>query len=163
MKKAPKREEKNKKSKEIIELENLLKRVQADFENYRKRTQKEKEEFAKYANTDLILKILPLLDNLNLAIKHIPAEISQNEWVSGIRHIKTQLEQIIASEGVQPIHSLGEPYDPHLHEVIEEVPSSKKRGIIVEEVLKGYKLNEKIIRHPKVKVSSGREAKKERR
>jgi len=142
------------------ELQNLLKRVQADFENYKKRAHREKEEFVRYANSDLILQLLPILDNFQLAIKHLPKELEGNSWVEGIRHIETQFEQILKSEGVTKIPTYNEKYDPYLHEAVEEVISKKPRGEITEEVLTGYKLKDKVIRHSKVKVSQGETIKK---
>lgn len=141
--------------KETGELKSLLQRVQADFENYKKRTQKEREEFTKYANTDMILRILPVLDNFKLALSHQPKELKGDGWVEGIWHIERQLEQILTDEGVKKIPTEGQKFDPNLHEAVEEVASEGPPHQIVEEVLAGYMLGDKIIRHAKVKVSSG--------
>ena len=139
----------------LKELEDLCKRIQADFENYKKRSQKEREEFSKYVNLDLILQIIPIMDNFQLATKHLPKELKDNNWAQGVLHIEKQFEQVLSGEGVEAIQSLGEQFNPHLHEAIEEVASAKPKGEIIEEILKGYKLNDKIIRHAKVKVSKG--------
>jgi molecular chaperone GrpE len=151
--------DKNKVSKkpkdELSEMKGALLRVQADFDNYRKRTQKEKEEFGQFLNTDLIARIIPTLDNFKLALKHLPKELEGNEWVKGIWHIERHLEQTLQEEGVTEIISEGMPFDPELHEAIEEVTSGTPPGTITEEILKGYKLNNKVIRHAKVKVSKG--------
>ena len=141
--------------KELAEAKNLLLRVQADFENFRKRTQNEKEEFSRYANTDLVLRILPVLDNFKLALAHQPKELKENSWAQGIWHIERQLEQILADEGVQKIPTEGQKFDPNLHEAVEEVVSDAPPHQIVEEILAGYILGDKVIRHAKVKVSSG--------
>jgi molecular chaperone GrpE len=149
---------KNQKSKEVEELEemkNLLQRLQADFENFRKRSQKEKEEFGKYLNADLLMRVLPVLDNFELAFKHQPQELETNEWVHGIWHIQKQLEQVLADEGVTEIPALGERFDPSKHDALEEVPSDKPEGEIVEVILKGYQIGDKILRHARVKVSAG--------
>jgi len=137
----------------VKELENLCMRVQADFENYKKRSQKEREDFSRYANTDLILQILPIVDNFQLATKHLPADIAENNWVKGVLQIEKQLEQVLVAEGVTAIDSIGNKFDPYLHEAIEEVPSERPEGEIIEEVTRGYRLNDKIIRHAKVKVA----------
>lgn len=139
---------------EVAELKSLLLRTQADFDNYRKRTQKEKEEFATFLNTDLILRLIPVLDNFKLALKHMPQELENNNWAAGIFHIERQLEQILEDEGVQQVLASGQ-FDPNLHEAIEEVESEKPPGEIAEVVLAGYKLKDKVIRHAKVKVSRG--------
>jgi molecular chaperone GrpE len=149
---------KNQKSKEVEELEemkNLLQRLQADFENFRKRSQKEKEEFGKYLNADLLMRVLPVLDNFELAFKHQPQELETNEWVHGIWHIQKQLEQVLVDEGVTEIPALGERFDPSKHDALEEVPSDKPEGEIVEVILKGYQIGDKILRHARVKVSAG--------
>ncbi len=145
----------NLKKDELTEVKNLLLRVRADFDNYRKRTQKEKELFGEYLNTDLILRIIPILDNFKLAIKHLPNELKDNDWVKGVWQIEKQLEQVLIDEGLSEIQSSGAKFDTDLHEAVEEVTSGTPPGIITEEVMKGYKLKNKIIRHAKVKVSKG--------
>jgi molecular chaperone GrpE len=145
----PKKEKPN-----VKELENLCMRLQADFENYKKRSQKEREDFSKYANTDLILQILPIIDNFQLATKHLPEDIADNNWVKGVLQIEKQLEQVLAAEGVTAIEAIGSQFDPYLHEAIEELPSERPEGEIIEEVTRGYRLNDKIIRHAKVKVAN---------
>jgi molecular chaperone GrpE len=136
------------------ELEHYTKRIQADFENLKKRSTNERIEYSRYANTDLILQILPVLDNFRLAVKHLPRELEENAWVAGVRHIEAQLKQILQGEGVVEIESIGEQFDPNLHEAIEEIESEKPPGEIVEEIQRGYSLNDKVIRHSKVKVSA---------
>lgn len=136
------------------ELEHYAKRIQADFENYKRRSQEDKAEFSKYANTDLILQILPVLDNFRLAVHHLPKDLEDHPWVAGVRHIEAQLEQILCSEGVARIETVGETFDPRLHEAIEEVVSEKPPGEITEEVQRGYRLQDRVIRPAKVKVST---------
>lgn len=152
--------EKKKKVDEIEEIKLLLLRVQADFDNYRKRTQAEKEDFAKYVNTDLVLRVLPVLDNFKLALKHQPKDLAGDGWVQGIWHIERQLEQIMTDEGLAEIPALGQKFDPHLHEAIEEVYSPKPPGEITEVIMAGYRLGDKVIRHSKVKVSKLKEGAK---
>jgi molecular chaperone GrpE len=162
--KDPKKEKKikvDKKSEELAELKGLLLRTQADFDNYRKRTQKEKEEFGTYLNTDLILRIIPVMDNFQLALKHLPKELEGNGWVSGIFHIERQLEQILSDEGVQKIATTGLLFDPHSHEALEEVESDLPEHTITEELLAGYRLKDRVIRPAKVKVSRGLDTGKE--
>lgn len=131
----------------------LAQRIQADFENYKKRSQKEKEEFASFANTGLILQILPVLDNFRLATKHLPKNLENDNWAQGVLQIEKQLEQIMKDEGVEEIKSVGEKFNPLIHEAMEQLDSDKETGTIIEEVQRGYKLKDKIIRHAKVKVS----------
>lgn len=150
---------KQSKKDELAETKALMMRVQADFENYRKRAQKEKEEYGKYFNTDLIARMLPVLDNFRLALKHQPKDFKDNGFLSGIGHIERQFEQIFTEEGVEKIPTEGQKFDPHLHEAVEEISSEKPPGQITEEVLAGYKLGDRIIRHAKVKVSRGETSK----
>lgn len=148
----PKKEKKE--QEKLAEIQELLKRVQADFENYRKRTQKEKEEFGKFLNTDLILRIIPILDNFKLALKHLPEDLKENSWVEGIWHIERQLEQVLSDEGVTEVIVTGK-FNPHLHEAVAEVESEKPPGEITEVIQSGYQIDGKVIRHAKVKVSKG--------
>lgn len=150
MPKKPKTKEKNP---EIQELEHLVKRLQADFENYRKRVQKDKEEFSQFANTDLIFRILPTLDHFQFALKHLPKELAENEWIKGVWHIERQLEQTLADEGLVKIGTVGQKFNHQLHEAIEEVKSNKPPGTIIEEIQGGYSLRDKVLRHAKVKVA----------
>lgn len=142
---------------EIIELTELLKRVQADFDNFRKRTQKEKEDLGRYLNMDLILRVLPIMDNFKLALKHLPKELESNEWVHGVWHIEKQLEQILNEEGISEIETDGKKFDPSNHEALEEVESDTLEGTITETISAGYKMGDKIIRPAKVKVSKGKQ------
>lgn len=140
---------------EIEELTSLLKRVQADFDNFRKRTQKEKEDFGKYLNMDLILRILPVMDNFKLALRHLPKDLESNEWVHGIWHIEKQLEQILNDEGVTEIETTGKKFDPSFHEALEEVASEEPPETIIETITNGYMMGDKLIRPAKVKISKG--------
>lgn len=141
---------------ELGELKELLMRVQADFENYRKRTLKEKEELGRYLNTDLVLQVIPVLDNFKLALKHLPKELESNEWVHGVWHIEKQLEGVLVGEGLTEMETLGKKFDPSLHEAVEELDSDAPEGEIIEVVSAGYQLNGKIIRPAKVKVSKAK-------
>ncbi len=129
------------------------KRAKADLINYKKRQEEVVQEFIKFANQDLILELLPMLDNFRLAAQHLPKELENSEWVKGVFQIKNQLENLLKTRGIEEIKSVGEKFNPELHESVEEVESSdKKEGMIVEEVQKGYKLNGKVIRAARVKV-----------
>jgi molecular chaperone GrpE len=146
---------------DVAELKGQMIRIQADFDNYRKRTQKEKEEFGSYLNADLILRIIPVMDNFQLALKHLPPELVGNNWAAGIFHIERQLEQILGDEGVQKIQSIGQPFDPHQHEAIEEISSELPKHTVAEEVLAGYRLKDRVVRPAKVRVSAGKASDKE--
>ena len=139
---------KQKKTKEEQYLEQLQ-RLQAEFDNYRKRTEKEKQEILKSANKDLIIKLLNIFDNFELALKH-----TNNE---GIKMIYSELYSILEKQGLISIKAQGK-FNPELHEVLIQ-EEGKKDGIILEELQKGYTLNDKLIRASKVKISKVKERK----
>ena len=149
----PELEELKNKSEEYL---NGWKRERADFLNYKKEEAERISSLVKYANEDIIYKLIPILDNFNLAAKHAPkdSDISQ-----GFLMIKKQLEDLLSKEGIETIEVLGKPFDPNFHEVIEEVSPSEalakegKPGTVIEEVQKGYTLNGKLIRPAKVKIT----------
>lgn len=147
----------------MVELENKIaeltagwQRSQADFLNFKRQTESERLKLLKNASADLIMEILPVLDNFSLAAKHIPAELENNNWAIGVKQIERQLEDILSNNGLRKIETVGTHFDHNFHEAIEHVPSEKPADEIVEEVLPGYILNETVIRPAKVKVSNGK-------
>lgn len=140
----------------IGELTAGWQRTQADFLNFRRQVEEDRKKLVESANNDLMLDILPVLDNFQLAAKHIPAELAENNWAVGVKQIEKQLEDILASEGLQKIETVGTEFDPHFHEAIEHVASDKPENIIIEEIMGGYTLGNQILRPAKVKVSSGK-------
>jgi molecular chaperone GrpE len=129
-------------------------RERADFLNYKKDELARINEIISYASIDLILKILPTLDNLELAEKKIPNDLINNESVKGLLQIKTQLQDVLKKQGVQEIEALDQKFDPNLHEAIEEVEiKDKEPNIVIEEIKKGYKFNERVIRAARVRIS----------
>jgi len=144
-------EELKKKCEEYL---NGWKRERADFLNYKKDEMERISYMAKYASQEIILKILPILDNFYLAESHVPEELKNNNWVDGFTQIKKQLEDFLAKEGIEPIEVLGKPFDPATMEVVEEVPASAEgSGVAMEEVQRGYTLHDKLIRVAKIKIS----------
>ncbi|GIQ69712.1 nucleotide exchange factor GrpE [Xylanibacillus composti] len=136
------------------ELSQRLLRLQADYDNFRRRTRQEKEEFAKYASSRLLEELLPVVDNFQRALT-ASSENSDYEALSkGVDMIYRQFEQILEQEGLQPIEAVGQPFNPELHQAIMQVESDEHdEGIVVEEVQKGYKLKDKVLRPSMVKVS----------
>jgi len=141
-------------------------RARADFLNYKKEEIERIEEILKYADVGLILKILPILDNFEIAEKKLPENIKNEENVKGILQIKNQILEFLKNQGVEEIKAIGEAFDPNLHEVMEEIepafaPASAeaaagkeiKSGVIIEEIQKGYKINGRLLRPAKVKVT----------
>ena len=129
-----------------------LKRVQADFENYIKRSNKEKEELGKISKASLVLKLTSVLEDFERAL----ASINQNDDIkNGIGMIFKQLHKILHEEGLKSIESKGKKFDYHLHEVVKQIESDKEEGIILDEIQKGYIFHDKVLRPSKVIVSKG--------
>ena len=130
-------------------------RAQADFINYKRWAEQEKEETIKFANEVLMLNLLPILDDLERAFASVPERLAKFSWVDGIRLIERKLRATLEAQGLSPIKALGEPFDPHLHEAVRQ--DRGKEGIVVEEVQRGYKFRDRVIRPSKVVVGSGEE------
>ncbi|MBN1645100.1 nucleotide exchange factor GrpE [Candidatus Woesearchaeota archaeon] len=136
------------KDKKIEELTNDLKRVQADFSNYCKRTDKDKKEFAEYASALFICKVLPIIDELEIALN----KINNADDKKGIQIILDKLKKTLSEEGVKEINCNDKKFDPFKHEAVL-FEDSNEDGIILEEIQKGYEMKGKILRYSKVKVS----------
>jgi len=136
-------------------------RAQADFINYKRRTEQEREDVSKFANSVLILNLLPILDDLERAFASVPPRLAKLGWVDGIRLIERKLRTSLEAQGLSQIKALGEPFDPHLHEAVRQ--DKGKEGMVIEEVQKGYKLNDKLLRPSKVVVGNGEGVEKEDR
>jgi molecular chaperone GrpE len=141
------------------ELTNDLKRMAADFANYRKRNEAERAEFAKFAKADLISKILDVLDGFDRALATVPEELKGTPWAEGMWLLERKLRGILEAEGLKPVESLGLPFDPYQHEAVAHIPSEKPEGTVIEEHQKAYRLHDKVIRPALVTVSSGSEGK----
>ncbi|MFC2013312.1 nucleotide exchange factor GrpE [Chloroflexota bacterium] len=131
-------------------------RAQADFINYKRRIEQEKEEASKFSSSTLMLSILPALDDLERAFASVPPKLAKLNWVDGIRLIERKLRASLEAQGVSQIKALGELFDPHLHEAVRQ--DRGKEGIVVEELQKGYMLHDRVIRPTKVVVGNSEEA-----
>lgn len=133
-------------------------RTQADFMNYKRRSQQESKENRQFANSALILSILPVLDDLERALDSIPDDADKPDWIDGIRFIERKLRTSLETQGLSPIETKGEAFDPNLHEAIRQ--ANGQEGIVLEEVQKGYRLHDKILRPAVVVVGNGKETEK---
>jgi molecular chaperone GrpE len=133
-----------------------LQRERAEFANYRRRTAEEREAMLGLAGEDLIRKVLALADDFDLAIDARPEAIASDPWVEGVAAIDRKLRALLESEGVQQIDaSPGRPFDPREHEAIATVPSADHReGEIVDEVRRGYRLRDRVVRPALVAVAA---------
>ena len=128
-------------------------RAQADFVNYKRRSEQEKEETSKFANSVLMLNLLSALDDLERAFTSIPPKLAKVGWVDGIKLIERNLRASLEAQGLSPIKALDETFDPHLHEAIRQ--DKGKEGIVIEEIQKGYKLHDRVMRPSRVVIGSG--------
>ncbi|KXG44998.1 molecular chaperone GrpE [Tepidibacillus decaturensis] len=139
----------------IEELQNRLLRTQADFENFRKRTRVEKEELAKYATAKLVESLLPAIDNFERAIDSSKDSQNLDLFLQGVEMVYRQIEQVLTQEGLEKIEAVGQPFNPEIHQAVMQVETDEfDSGIVVEELQKGYKLKEKVIRPSMVKVNA---------
>ena len=135
------------------ELTETIQRLQADFENYKKRDESQNSEISKYAKAELINKLLSVLDSFELSLKNTD---NKEEFIKGIELIYSQLFQTLEDMGLRKIDIEGCKFDPYKHEVLITQESDKKDGAILEELQKGYMLDDKVLRHTKVKISKKR-------
>ncbi|SDM87530.1 molecular chaperone GrpE [Paenibacillus sp. yr247] len=151
-------------AKELSELETArmqaeenyqrLLRVQADFDNFRRRARAEKEDFAKYASLKLIEQLLPIVDNFDRALSSSKETKDFEALVKGLDMTYRGMDQLLTAEGLKPIESVGQPFNPEFHQAVMQVESEEhEEGIVVEELQKGYILKDKVIRPAMVKVS----------
>lgn len=163
--------QKNKKKKEDKEIEELKKKLEekekeakenydrllrtaADFENYKKRAAREKEDWTKFANEDLIRAILPFIDNLERAVNHAQKIADTGVLVEGVQLTLQQLLQALNKFGLSSFESVGKPFDPAMHEAMLVVETDKHEpNQVVEEFQKGYLLNDRLLRPATVSVS----------
>ncbi len=134
------------------ELEDRYKRILAEFENYKKRSSKEREGLYNSILSDVVEVILPVVDNLENAVK---IETQDEEYKKGIELLLKQFKDVLASKGVEEIKTIGETFDPELHEAVSSVQDGNLgEKEIAEEYRKGYKIGNKVIRHSMVVVAN---------
>ena len=129
-------------------------RLAAEFENFRKRSSRQFAELVQSANERLVAQLLPVLDNFERALDHQGDEETLESFRKGVEMIFGQLQNVLETEGLKPLDSVGKPFDPDVHDAMMQIESKEhESGTIVEEVEKGYTLNDRVLRHAKVVVS----------
>jgi molecular chaperone GrpE len=128
-------------------------RAQADFINYKRRSEQERQEFNTYANANLILGLLPVIDDLERALDAVPPKYKKHDWVEGVRLVAHKFKTILEGQGVKPIKAMGEAFDPNYHEALRQ--DKGEEGIVVEEFQKGYMMHDKLLRPARVVVGNG--------
>ncbi|MBU1643697.1 MAG: nucleotide exchange factor GrpE [Nanoarchaeota archaeon] len=138
------------------EMKELLQRTQANFENYRKQTEKRIEEIKQIAAKEIIVELLSIVDNFELALKNIGCNEVPKEFKEGIELIYSQLMNILKDRNIKKIPAEGENFNPHFHEALMKVEANLPENKILEVFQDGFTLNGKVLRHAKVKISSGK-------
>jgi len=141
---------------DLDRFRDLALRSQADFENYKKRSAREKEEAIKYANSSLLERLIAIVDNFELGLEAARAEGEKSPVFSGMSMVLKQLMDFLAESGLQPIDATGQKFDPNLHEAIAHEPSQEvPEGVVIRQTRRGYKMKDRLLRPSSVVVSSG--------
>ena len=144
---------------DLDRFRDLALRSQADFENYKKRSAREKEEAIKYANSSLLEKLIAIVDNFELGLEAARAEGEKSPIFSGMSMVLKQLMDFLGDSGLQPIDATGQKFDPNLHEAIAHEPSDTiPEEVVIRQTRRGYKMKDRLLRPSSVVVSSGRSA-----
>ncbi len=131
-------------------------RLAAEFDNYKKRTAREFEDIIKRANVRLLRELVDIVDNFERAMSAQAEDHSHKAYRQGVELIYNQLAALLTKEGVTPIEAVGQPFDPHYHEAVMQAPSDEyDEGTVTQEIQKGYRIGDKVLRHSRVIVSSG--------
>lgn len=132
-----------------------LQRVMADFDNYRKRTVKEKDALYSIISSEIITEFLPVIDNLEKSLATKAEDEASKAWKSGVEMIYRQFSDVLNKLGAEEIKTVGEQFDPNFHDAVMHVEDENVgENVVVEELRKGYKLKDRIIRHSMVKVAN---------
>lgn len=139
---------------EVTKLNDRILRLNAEFSNYKKRTEREKSDIYKFANEKLFLELLPVIDNMERAIGSIGNAEDHKAVIEGVNLIKQSFDDFLEKHGIKEIEAVGNSFDPELHHaVLTEETDAFEEDVVMDEFQKGYILNEKVIRHSMVKVS----------
>ena len=150
-----KKKKKDPRDEKIEELEDRVKRQMAEFDNFRKRTEKEKSHMYEVGARDVIEKILPVVDNFERGLAAVPEEERTNPIIEGMDKIYKQLMTVLTDLGVAPIEAAGQEFDPNLHNAVMHIEDEELgENIVAEEFQKGYTYKEAVIRHSMVKVAN---------
>jgi len=141
------------KDEKINDMVCTLQRLQAEFENYKKRVDKEKELLLKHASDDIIIKLLPILDTFEMAIRNLD---EKSKFADGMKLLFSQFYSMLEKEGLGQINPINEKFNPEMQEVLMCEESDKPENTITEVFQKGYILNGRIIRHAKVKIAKNK-------
>jgi len=138
--------------KKVEELTHDLKRAHADFINYKRRVEEDKQRAIRFGRESAVMALLPVIDNIERAFSHLPKDLIKNSWALGVKQIAKQLEDALKGIGVEKFASKGKEFDPHRHEAIADLGGQGKREVVAEELQPGYMMDGEVIRHALVKI-----------
>lgn len=139
---------------QIAELTEALQRERADATNLRRRYEEQIASLQTLSKASVVRDLLPVIDNFERALKHVPKDLEQNDYIKGIQAIVKQFEKALEQLGVQKIKTVGEPFNPHFHEAVSMEEGDGEREIVSEELQPGYTLGDEVLRHAMVRVRS---------
>ena len=149
------KKKKDKKDEQIEELNDKLKRQMAEFDNFRKRTEKEKTQMYDMGAKSIIEKILPVIDNFERGLAAVPEEQREDAFVVGMDKVYRQMLTELDASGVKPIEAVGQEFDPNFHNAVMQVESEEyDSGVVAQELQKGYMYKDSVVRHSMVAVVS---------
>jgi molecular chaperone GrpE len=137
---------------EIDALTEALQRERADAINVRRRSEEDRIKMATFYKAMVVRELLPVIDNLERALKHIPHDLQGHEYTKGIHGVVKQFEKVLADLDVERIETVGKLFDPKFHEAVSMEDGDGTREVVSEELIAGYKIGEEVIRHAMVKV-----------
>lgn len=138
--------------KQITELTEALQRERADAVNLRRRYDEQLASLKKVIRAEVVSDLLPVIDNFERALKHVPSELEGNDYVKGVNGIARQFEKTLGDIGVERIKTVGEAFDPKYHEAVSMDDGEGKEEVVTEELQSGYKLDDLVVRHAMVRV-----------
>ncbi len=136
----------------IAQLTEALQRERADAENIRRRHHEQMFGLRETVKADVVKELLPVIDNFDRALKHVPKDLEKNDYVKGVNAVVKQFEKTLADMGVERIKTVGEVFDPRLHEAVHMENGDGTVEVVCEELQPGFKLGDEVIRHAMVKV-----------
>lgn len=136
----------------VAELTEALQRERADAENMRRRHHEAMFSLRESVKADIVRELLPIVDNFDRALKHVPKDLEKNDYVKGVQAVVKQFEKTLTDIGVERIKTVGEVFDPNLHEAVHMEEGDGSVEVVCEELQPGFKLGDEVIRHAVVKV-----------
>lgn len=141
-------------AKENAQLSDALLRERADAMNVRRRADEDRLKMAGFYKSTVVRELLPVIDNFERSLKHVPKELENNDYINGIQKVVKQFEQILEKLGLKRIKTVGEHFDPNLHEAVSMEEGDGKQEVVSEELQSGWILGDEVLRHAMVRVKS---------